>query len=139
MTTPFVPLSGFPAVAEDADSSFAFFYRAGNAEQPHLLAYECARDFKSVPRTFAVLSLVALETDAVELNIEADDIPPDPGVYHWPDSEACYGEDQCHFLLVTAERNFEMLAHSCQLSGRIYHVQTSAQALQDFLLKREAE
>ncbi|WP_430461599.1 hypothetical protein ACQUQU_02130 [Thalassolituus sp. LLYu03] len=138
MTTPFTALNEFPSVAADTDSGFSFLYRAGSEEQPHLLVYESERDFKSVPRTFIVVAIVALDTDAVELNIDADDIPAEPGVYHWPDSDACDGDDQLHFLLVTPQRNFEALAHKATVTARLYHARDTGDALVSYVCRDPA-
>lgn len=135
MSAAFEPVSDLPAVATDDGSSYAFLYRRGCGQQPHLLVYEVARDFLSVPKTFAVVQLIARASDAVELNSDPQDTPAEPGIYRWWNSPASTEADPCHLLLVTPVRNFESLCHQARLAGRIYHAADSGEALMRFLQK----
>ncbi|MCD8523420.1 MAG: hypothetical protein LRY66_04155 [Saccharospirillaceae bacterium] len=140
------PLTDLPLPAEDSmpgpGGAYAFFYAAASQADPHLLVYERARDFLSAPRAFVVLAIVAEDTDAIELNSmqEYDGLDYDAagnmyqyGCFRLMHSGACYGQDQCHFLLSLPGRRCEILCREYRFITTMYHCRNASQALRHFL------
>ncbi|MCT7360485.1 hypothetical protein [Thalassolituus pacificus] len=142
-------LNDLPPPADDSvggpGGAYAFFYAAATDADPHLLVYERARDFLSAPRAFVVLAMTAEDTDAVELNslleydgidYDADGVMQQTGCFQLVASAACYGQDQCHFILSVDGRRCEILCREYTVQTTIYHVSSACQALRLYLAQQ---
>lgn len=126
-------VAGLPAVADEPSSDLACFIRRGDAAQPHLLVYECHRDFQSVPRTWAVLAFTCPDADALMLSSEDEALPQEPGVYRWLESPAVTEDAPYHLMIVSSLRTLEVVCESYELQSRIYHAADAARALAQYL------
>lgn len=109
-----------PRVAESNDCDFQFLYGCGDEHEPHFLVYEVARDFLSAPRTFAVIKIITLDSDVIELNSDMEydgiDYAEDGnmlefGVFRLQASEWQYERDQSHLVVSLPGRRMELLCH----------------------------
>ncbi|MCA6062048.1 hypothetical protein [Thalassolituus marinus] len=122
-------VADLPEVSDEPSSDIACFIRRGDESQPHLLVYECHRDFQSVPRTWAVVTLTCPDPDAFMLNTGDEELPEDVGVYRWLESTAATDEAPHHLVLVSRQRAVEVVCAEFSLLERVYHAADAAQAM----------
>lgn len=118
-----------PDVSDEPSSDIACLIRRGDEFQPHLLAYECHRDFQSVPRTWAIVALTCPDPDALMLNTGDEELPEEVGVYRWTESTAVTDEAPTHLVLVSRQRAVEVVCAEYALVARVYHAADASLAL----------
>lgn len=113
---------------------FVWLQGKGDAISPHLLVYEVARDYLSAPRQFAIIRSTALDSIAVDLN--AEPVADELGLYRCADEEEWIGRDQCHLLWQHNEVAIRWLCHEyCAMHG--IAARDARQALAQWLLTND--
>lgn len=116
---------GFPLFSTENHCDFQFVYGAGDRHEPHLLVYEIARDFLSAPRSFAVVAITILDSDAIELHseneyegAEYDELGnmSEVGLFCHSQSEWLYERDQIHLIISLPGQCLELLCHHFELA-----------------------
>ncbi len=113
---------------------FVWLQGQGDDIAPHVLVYEVMRDFLSAPRQFVLLRIVALDSIAVDLN--ADSVADELGVYRCEDDSETIGRDQCHLIWQHSDVAIRWLCHDYSIVQGI-SARDARQALAQWLLTND--
>lgn len=86
----------------------------GDALSPHVLVYEVERDYLSAPRAFVLIRSTAIDSIAVDVN--AEPVADEPGVYCSDDEQEWIGRDQCHLIWQHSDVSIRWLCHEYTVS-----------------------
>ncbi len=121
---------------------YCFLYNSVGIDTPYYLVYECARDYTSVPRGYAIVRFVSLDVDRVDLNIchqypcfsyrDAGDCEQ-KGLFVLQDSPELYQRDQTHFFMSMADVALEVICHRFELVKVVYHCHNPQDAMFEFI------
>lgn len=140
-------LQDFPAFPFDQSFDYSFIYNVshGHTQASHYLAYECQRDFISVPKTWAVLKFQSHMPGLVSLNalenhdcLEYDDegVCQQLGFFLLEDSIEVSDQDSLHFIMSMQCEALEIICGSVSLEKVIYQCANAQSALVEFLSER---
>lgn len=106
--------------------------------QQNFLCYACARDFLSVPKTYAIIEFLggpSLPMPQLTTSYFGDSstaLIADPGIYHI--NSHAHGNDSLNqWLLVDRQEVCEFTFQSFRQHPKSYHFESSQAALNDFL------
>lgn len=117
-------VQSYPLVVCESHCDFQFLYGAGDLQEPHFLVYEIARDFLSAPRSYAIVAITTLDSDAIDLNSDSEypaveyDEQGDMlecGLFQYLESEWTYERDQIHLIVSFPGRRIELVCHHFEL------------------------
>ncbi|MBV1869459.1 MAG: hypothetical protein KUG76_01020 [Gammaproteobacteria bacterium] len=141
------PLQEFPAFSLDQSFDYSFIYNVNHdhIHASHYLAYECHRDFVSVPKTWAVLKFQSHMPGSVNLNafedygcLEYDNegVCQQLGFFLLENSTEVNDQDSLHFIMSTRREALEVICGSVSLEKVIYQCANAQSALVEFLSER---